>query len=118
MMNYFKSAADRLDTRKRILLLHGPVSGAKSTIVTALKRGLEAYSKTDEGAIYALEWLLDDGNIRRCEMNSDPLLVIPANLRTQLYENHGIYIEGELPPQSRKIFKDLEDKYQGDFTKF
>ena len=50
-------------------------------------------------------------------MNSDPLLVIPANLRAQLYENHGIYIEGELPPQSRKIFKDLEDKYQGDFTK-
>ncbi len=117
MMNYFKSAADRLDTRKRILLLHGPVSGAKSTIVTALKRGLEAYSKTSEGAIYALEWLLDDGKVRRCEMNSDPLLVIPANMRTQLYENYGIYVEGELPPQSRKIFKDLEDKYQGDFGK-
>ncbi len=37
---YFHSAARRLDVRKRILLLMGPVSGGKSTIVTLLKRGL------------------------------------------------------------------------------
>lgn len=36
---YFHSAARRLDVRKRILLLMGPVSGGKSTIVTMLKRG-------------------------------------------------------------------------------
>ncbi len=34
---YFHSAARRLDVRKRILLLMGPVSGGKSTIVTMLK---------------------------------------------------------------------------------
>ena len=33
---------ERLDVRKRILLLMGPVSGGKSTIVTMLKKGLEA----------------------------------------------------------------------------
>ena len=39
---YFHPAARRLDVRKRILLLMGPVSGGKSTIVTLLKRGLGA----------------------------------------------------------------------------
>src|SRR5699024_877029 len=44
---YFHPAAKRLDVRKRILLLMGPVSGGKSTIVNMLKRGLERYSRTD-----------------------------------------------------------------------
>ena len=52
---YFHPAARRLDVRKRILLLMGPVSGGKSTIVTLLKRGLEQYSRTDEGAVYAIK---------------------------------------------------------------
>lgn len=52
---YFHPAAKRLDVRKRILLLMGPVSGGKSTIVTMLKRGLEKYSRTDEGAVYAIK---------------------------------------------------------------
>ena len=34
---YFHPAAKRLDVRKRILLLMGPVSGGKSTIVTIVK---------------------------------------------------------------------------------
>ena len=44
LVEYFSSAAQRLEVRKRILLLMGPVGGGKSTIVTMLKRGLEAYS--------------------------------------------------------------------------
>src|SRR5690625_592848 len=52
---YFHPAAKRLDVRKRILLLMGPVSGGKSTIVTMLKEGLERYSRTDEGAVYAIK---------------------------------------------------------------
>jgi len=52
---YFHPAAKRLDVRKRILLLMGPVSGGKSSIVTLLKRGLESYSKTDDGAVYAIK---------------------------------------------------------------
>lgn len=35
---YFHPAAKRLDVRKRILLLMGPVSGGKSTLVTMLKK--------------------------------------------------------------------------------
>ena len=68
---YFHSAAKRLDVRKRILLLMGPVSGGKSTIVTLLKRGLESYSRTDEGAVYA---------IKGCPMHEDPLHLIPQSI--------------------------------------
>jgi serine protein kinase len=39
LVDYFASAASRLEVRKRILLLMGPVGGGKSSIVTLLKRG-------------------------------------------------------------------------------
>ena len=75
---YFHPAARRLDVRKRILLLMGPVSGGKSTIVTLLKRGLEQYSRTDEGAVYA---------IKGCPMHEDPLHLIPHHLRNEFLRN-------------------------------
>ncbi|WP_047980280.1 PrkA family serine protein kinase [Ornithinibacillus contaminans] len=86
---YFHPAAKRLDVKKRILLLMGPVSGGKSTIVTMLKRGLEQYSRTDEGAVYA---------IKGCPMHEDPLHLIPQHLREDFYHEYGIRIEGSLSP--------------------
>src|SRR5205823_5644486 len=61
---YLNPASRRLDVRKRILMLVGPVGGGKSTLVTLLKKGMEKYSKTDEGAVYA---------IKGCPMHEDPL---------------------------------------------
>ncbi len=98
---YFHPAARRLDVRKRILLLMGPVSGGKSTIVTLLKRGLEQYSRTDEGAIYA---------IKGCPMHEDPLHLIPHHLRDDFYEEYGIRIEGSLSPLNTMR---LEQEYDG-----
>src|SRR5438045_4222971 len=54
IVEYFHSAAQRLEVRKRILLLMGPVGGGKSTIVYLIKRGLEAYSRINEGVLYDL----------------------------------------------------------------
>ncbi|API92042.1 serine protein kinase [Virgibacillus pantothenticus] len=98
---YFHPAAKRLDVRKRILLLMGPVSGGKSTIVTILKRGLEKYSRTDEGAIYA---------IKSCPMQEDPLHLIPPHLRQDFFEEYGIRIEGSLSPLNTMR---LEKEYDG-----
>ncbi|WP_077298384.1 PrkA family serine protein kinase [Virgibacillus pantothenticus] len=98
---YFHPAAKRLDVRKRILLLMGPVSGGKSTIVTILKRGLEKYSCTDEGAIYA---------IKSCPMQEDPLHLIPPHLRQDFFEEYGIRIEGSLSPLNTMR---LEKEYDG-----
>ncbi|MEB2301925.1 PrkA family serine protein kinase [Lysinibacillus xylanilyticus] len=98
---YFHPAARRLDVRKRILLLMGPVSGGKSTIVTLLKRGLEQFSRTDEGAVFA---------IKGCPMHEDPLHLIPHHLRNEFYEEYGIRIEGSLSPLNTMR---LEKEYDG-----
>ena len=83
LVNVFKSAAQRYGTEKRVLLLHGPVGSAKSTIVRRMKRGLEDYSKTPEGAAYSFVWVMDGTAGRRrpdqtpeilaCPMHEDPL---------------------------------------------
>ncbi|MGO4887605.1 PrkA family serine protein kinase [Anaerobacillus sp. MEB173] len=98
---YFHSAAKRLDVRKRVLLLMGPVSGGKSTLVTMLKRGLEQYSRTDNGAVYA---------IKGCPMHEDPLHLIPHHLREDFYEEYGIRVEGNLSPLNMMR---LEKEYGG-----
>ncbi|MCI3919642.1 PrkA family serine protein kinase [Paenibacillus sp. TRM 82003] len=86
---YFHSAARRLDVRKRILLLMGPVSGGKSTIVTLLKKGLEKFSRTDDGAVYAIEG---------CPMHEEPFHLIPQGLRHEVEAEFGVKIEGSLCP--------------------
>src|SRR5689334_23304512 len=72
IVEYFKSAAQRLEVRKRILLLMGPVGGGKSTIVNMLKRGLEEWTRTEGGAVYA---------IKDCPMHEEPLHLIPHQLQ-------------------------------------
>lgn len=70
LVEYFHSAARRLEVRKRILLLMGPVGGGKSTIVSLLKRGMERHSRTDEGAVYAIK-----GCPLRARVRPAPVLV-------------------------------------------
>ena len=41
----------------KLILLHGPNGSAKSSIVGALKRALEDYSRKEEGALYRLNWI-------------------------------------------------------------
>ena len=101
IVEYFKSAAQRLEVRKRILLLMGPVGGGKSTIVNMLKRGLEDWSKIEAGAVYA---------IKDCPMHEEPLHLIPHQLRAEVEKHYGIYIEGDLCPQCRYS---LEKTYGG-----
>jgi serine protein kinase len=101
IVEYFKSAAQRLEVRKRILLLMGPVGGGKSTIVAMLKRGLENWTRIEAGAVYA---------IKGCPMHEEPLHLIPLELRPEIEKHYGLYIEGELCPQCRY---NLEHTYQG-----
>jgi serine protein kinase len=41
----------------KLILLHGPNGSAKSSLVESLKRGLELYSQTPEGAQYTFNWV-------------------------------------------------------------
>lgn len=98
---YFHAAAHRLDVRHRILLLVGPVGSGKSTIVNLLKKGLEEYSRTEEGALYA---------IKDCPMHEDPLHLVPRALRRDLAQSYGILIEGDLCPYCRLM---VRERYGG-----
>src|SRR5262249_25149629 len=71
------------------------------SIVTLLKRGMEAYTKTEAGATYA---------IKECPMHEEPLHLIPNELRADIEKEFGLYIEGDLCPQCRWL---LENKYDG-----
>ncbi len=101
IVDYFHSGAQRLEVRKRILLLMGPVGGGKSTAVALLKRGLEAYTRTPEGAVYA---------IKDCPMHEEPLHLIPNDLRADVEKEFGIYIEGDLCPHCRYM---IDNQYRG-----
>lgn len=135
LVNVLRSAAMGYGTEKRVILLHGPVGSAKSTICRLLKQGLERYSKSDDGAIYTFDWVDEAGT---CEdifgkgvrmfaspMHEEPLLLIPPELRQGLCDemNRGakgdfrINIVGELCPPSRYFFKALMEKYHGDLNK-
>src|SRR5690606_37137772 len=102
VMEYFKAAAFGSDVRRRVLLLYGPPSSGKSELVIRLKRGLEEYSRTQEGALYA---------IADCPQHEEPLHLIPHALRDRFREQLGITIEGELCPLCSL---NLREKYEND----
>jgi predicted Ser/Thr protein kinase len=98
----------------RLVLIHGPNGSAKSSFVACLSRALEAYSRTDDGALYRFHWvfpskavdnsrigfggrgsaraggsyaLLDESEIDAriaSDMNESPLLLIPREQRASL----------------------------------
>ncbi len=103
--DYFKAASAGSEVGRRLLLLLGPPSGGKSTVVILLKRGLEEYSQTDEGTIYAIE---------NCPVHESPLHLIPHSLRAEFRENFGVDIAGELCPHNRSR---LDEEFEGDFMK-
>lgn len=141
-VKFIKGAAGCYGTEKRILLLHGPVGSAKSTILRLLKKGLERYSRTDEGAWYTYKWVNlptgTDGIYTHtedeCPMNEDPLKLIPlemrrafvAELNTTLLDSvpeelkatqYTLQTKGELNPRCKKFMNELLKKYEGDWLK-
>jgi serine protein kinase len=106
VVSYFETAAQGHETRRRILLLWGPPGGAKSTVAAMLKRGLEAWSYTTEGAVYALQ---------DCPMHEEPLHLVPPALREQARQHTAVKVEGSLCPVCQHR---LDEEFGGDFLRF
>lgn len=49
----------------KLILLHGPNGSAKSSIISCIMRGLEAYSQTPAGALYTFNWVFPSGKLER-----------------------------------------------------
>lgn len=105
VVEYLKAAAMGSDVGKRILMLYGPPSSGKSQLVILLKRGLEEYTHTESGAVYA---------ISDCPQHENPLHLIPHPLRKEILDTYDINIEGELCPMCAL---NLRDKYGSDIYK-
>jgi serine protein kinase len=103
VVDYFKAASAGSEVGRRLLLLLGPPSGGKSTMVILLKRGLEEYSRTDAGALYG---------IHGCPVHESPLHLVPHTLRGQFRSSYGVDIQGELCPY---CVSRLQHEFHGDF---
>ena len=128
LVNALKSAAKGYGIERRVLLLHGPVGSSKSTIARLLKRGLERYSQTDEGALYTFGWADSEETERIdwCPMHEEPLNLIPrrfrADVQTRLNEASSddaaqVRIKGSLCPFCRHLYAERLKKYNGDWTR-
>lgn len=143
---------------ERILVLHGPVGSAKTSMIRLMIEGLEEYSKTEEGAIYRFNWvfpfentgqaigfnqakdvermksyaLLEDERLLAqvpCQINDNPLLLLPKRERREflerLVESQGENIdlipkkvlEGQLCYNCQTIYNKLLTRYEGNVEK-
>ncbi|MEZ4706117.1 MAG: hypothetical protein R3A44_02865 [Caldilineaceae bacterium] len=124
LVQVFQSAARAYGTERRVLLLHGPVGSAKSTIARLLKKGLEHYSATEDGALYTIVWETTDGQMI-CPMHEEPLHLIPQNSRETImarlnadnYSDYRITIEGDLCPACRHVYRMLMEQHDGEWAK-
>ncbi len=124
LVNTFKAAAKGYGTDRRVLLLHGPVGSSKSTIARLLKKGLEQYSRTDEGMLFSFAWKGPEGNWQKCPMHEEPLHLVPLELRSTLLarlndnkrpQDFHIAIQGELCPFCRFMYNERLARHDGDW---
>ncbi|MBW6393630.1 MAG: serine protein kinase [Thermus sp.] len=120
-----KAAAHRLGPERRILLLHGPVGSAKSTIARLLKKGLETYSRTEEGKLFTFYWKTKEGPLP-CPMHEEPLLLLPKEIRNEFLEElkhlhpeypYPLELEGDLCPVCRFQMREALARHGGDLAK-
>jgi len=142
LVQFFKGAAGGYGPDRRVLLLHGPVGSSKSTILRCIKKGLEKYSLTDEGAWYTFKWVGlptgADGIYTQPEdespMHEDPLKLLPQDMRREVLadlnralvektpenERVALYrltVDGDLDPRSKKFMQEMLRRYDGDWGK-
>lgn len=138
-MKFVRGAAGHYGTEKRVLLMHGPVGSAKSTIARRLKRGLEKYSKTDEGAWYTWKWVdLPTGSQGvythsedECPMRENPIKLLLPEMRSELLKEvnevhrelcgknmvYDLRCAGELNPRCKFFLDYLMGHYDGDWER-
>jgi len=140
LVKVFKGGAGGYGTERRVLLLLGPVGSSKSSLCRALKRGMEKYSREDQGAWYTYKWVDlptgDDGIYTHaedmCAMRDDPLKLIPQDIRNVFLQElseilhegaseegrknlYKLRCEGELNPRCKRFMRELLLRYNGNW---
>ncbi|MFB6072365.1 MAG: kinase anchor protein [Halobacterium sp.] len=120
-----------------IIWFAGPTATGKSELKRCLVNGLRAFSKTEEGRRYTLEWNVagaedapgltygDDRVDRETDwyespVQANPLSVFPASVRRELLaelnadrdDTDRIRVDADLDPFSREAYEYIEDAYR------
>ncbi len=132
LVHVLRAASEGYGPEKRVILLHGPVGSSKSTIARLLKKGIEHYSTTPDGALYTFDWVnLDDVGMAgtesarfsarctrsRCASSRRRGATARSASSASTSAQHHVRTEGDLDPACRFIFNRLMDKYGGDWAK-
>lgn len=126
IVKFFEAAAEGYGADKRLLVLHGPVGTAKSAIAAHIKRGLENYSRTDEGAMFTFGFRdTPTSPVEWSPMNEDPLHLLPDSEKGKFLDRvnqhpsleRPIILKGGLNPWSRFKLNDYLEQHGGDFEK-
>jgi serine protein kinase len=128
-----KAAAEGYGVERRILLLHGPVGSSKSTIARLLKKGLEYYSRSKEGALYTFQILDTEATEKEGKevwvtspMHEEPLKLLPEEVREEFVQElfAGCSLRypvsahrGTLDPASRKFWNIYMEELKGDWER-
>ncbi len=123
LVRVLRAAALGYGPEHRVILLHGPVGSAKSTIARLFKKGLEHYSRTDSGRLYTYSWLTEKGEVA-CPMHEDPLRLLPEEARPAVLHElnkskktvYPIELDGEMCPVCRYMHREVMREVKGDFT--
>lgn len=124
LVRVLHAAALGYGPEKRVILLHGPVGSAKSTIARLFKKGLEHYSRTDAGRMYTYAWVDEHGEETVSPMHEDPLRLLPeaardavlARLNASGRARYPVRLDGDLNPVCRFLFREAMRREQGDFA--
>ncbi|MCB9740267.1 MAG: serine protein kinase [Deltaproteobacteria bacterium] len=122
IVRVLRAAALGYGPEKRILLLHGPVGSAKSTIARLFKKGLEWYSRQPEGRLYTYAWQTEDGELLS-PMHEDPIRLLPNEARSPVLAalnasgkaRYPVRIDGDLNPVCRFLYRKVMGEVGGDF---
>lgn len=135
LVDIFNAAAKGLGPDRRVILLHGPVATSKSTIGRLVRKGLEEYSRLDDGRLYTFEWDVSDledepHDVVACPIFEEPLRLIPDSKRTEIsarlnahlkekypHIEYSLRIEGVLCPKCRFYFNRFMRMYDDDLEK-
>ncbi|SDX85932.1 PrkA family serine protein kinase [Halobellus clavatus] len=128
---------------EKILWFDGPTATGKSELKRCLINGLRAYSRTDAGRRYTVEWNVAAGRETRglsygdeagpereddwyeSPVQAHPLSVFPESVRSELLDGLNsesgdhvpIAVENDLDPFSREAYEHLEEQYRREGTR-
>ncbi|QSG05978.1 putative Ser/Thr protein kinase [Halapricum desulfuricans] len=131
-----RSIAARRGNDETIIWFTGPTATGKSELKRCLINGLRAYSKTDEGRRYTLEWNVsgagetsgltygashreNEDDWYESPVQTHPLSVFPESVREEVLDavndrldHTTIHVDADLDPFSREAYDHLTEQYR------